>query len=100
MTIWFFSAFLIVDRDEGVFDALRKSKQIVTASGLGNYFLLVVLVAAISFAPTAIPYVGFIIGWFVAPLAWLIEASAYVQEVDEKKPAKQERYSRGGSRAS
>ena len=47
--------------------------------------LLLIVVLAISMAPTAIPYVGFIVGWFVTPIAWLIEAAAYVQYVDGRK---------------
>ena len=84
MTIWLFASFLIVDRKEGVFSSLSLSQQLVTRSGFGNYFLLVVIVFAISLAPSAIPYVGFILGWFLMPIAWLLEASAYLQEVDEK----------------
>jgi Na+-transporting methylmalonyl-CoA/oxaloacetate decarboxylase beta subunit len=49
-------------------------------------FPLLVLVVAISMAPSAMPYVGVVVGWFVLPIAWLIEAAPYVQEVDRKKP--------------
>lgn len=49
---------------------------------------MVIIVFAITLAPSAIPYVGFILGWFLMPIAWLIEASAYLQEVDEKQPLK------------
>ena len=79
---------LIVDCNEGVFDSLRPSKQIVTISGFGIYFLLVIIVTAISFAPAAIPCVGYIVAWFVTPIVWLVEAAAYVQAVDEKRPLK------------
>lgn len=88
MTIWFFASFLIVDRKEGVFSSLSLSQQLVTNSGFGNYFLLVIIVFAISLAPSAIPYAGFILGWFLMPITWLLEASAYLQEVDEKQPLK------------
>ena len=88
MTIWLFSFFLIVDRQEGVFSSLSLSHELVTRSGFGNYLLLVIIVSAISIAPSAIPYVGFILGWFLMPIACLIEASAYLQEVDEKQPLK------------
>ena len=30
---------------------------------------------------------GVVFGWFLTPIAWLLQASAYLQEVDEKKPA-------------
>jgi hypothetical protein len=88
MTLWLFAFFLIVDRQEGVFSSLSISQELVTRSGFGNYVLLVIIVSAISLAPSAIPYVGFILGWFLMPIAWLIEASAYLQEVDEKQPLK------------
>jgi hypothetical protein len=88
MTLWLFAFFLIVDREEGVFSSLSLSQQLVTRSGFGNYVLLVVVVSAISIAPCAIPYIGFIFGWFLMPIAWLLEASAYLQEVDEKQPLK------------
>jgi len=86
MTIWVFCFFLIVDREEGVFSSLSTSHEIVNRSGLGNYLLLIVISLGISIAPSAIPYVGFILGWFLAPIAWLIQTSAYLQEVDGKKP--------------
>lgn len=88
MTLWLFASFVIVDREEGVFSSLSISQQLVTRSGFGNYVLLVIIVVAISMAPSAIPYVGFILGWFLMPIAWLLEASAYLQEVDEKQPLK------------
>ncbi len=85
MTIWLFGSFLIIDRKEGVFSSLSISQQLVTRSGIGNYLLLVIIVFAISLAPSAIPLFGFIFGWFLMPIAWLLEASAYLQEVDEKQ---------------
>jgi uncharacterized membrane protein len=88
MAVWLFASFLVVDRKEGVFSSLSLSQQLVTRSGFGNYLLLVIIVFAISLAPSAIPYVGFILGWFLMPIAWLLEASAYLQEVDEKQPLK------------
>ena len=85
MTLWLFTFFLIVDRKVGVFSSFAISQEIVARS-FGNYVILVIIVTAISLAPSMIPYVGFILGWFLMPIAWLIEASAYLQEVDEKKP--------------
>ncbi len=83
MTIWLFASFLIVDRKEGVFSSLSLSQKIVTHSNFGNYLLLVIIVLAISIAPSAIPYVGVVVAWFLMPIAWLLEASAYLQVVDE-----------------
>ena len=86
MTLWLFAFFLIVDREEGVLSSLSISQELVTRGSFGNYVLLVIIVTAISIAPSTIPYVGFILGWFLMPLAWLLESSAYLQEVDEKQP--------------
>ena len=83
MTIWLFASFLIVDRKEGVFSSLSLSQKLVTHSNFGNYFLLVVILVAISLAPSAVPYVGVVVAWFLMPIAWLLEASAYLQVVDE-----------------
>jgi hypothetical protein len=83
MTIWLFCFFLLVDRDMGVFESLGVSQNIVSRKGLGVNLLVVLIVFGISILPEAIPYVGIVIGWFLMPIAWLIEASAYVQQVDE-----------------
>lgn len=85
LTIWLFAYFLVVDRDEPVFSSLSVSQALVTRSGLGNYILLVIVVLALCMASSAIPYLGVVIGWFLMPIALLMEASAYLQEVDEKK---------------
>ncbi len=85
MTVWFFTFFLLMDRGQGVFESLGTSTQIVQRSGFWNYFVLLILVLAISFAPSLIPVAGVVIGWFLMPLAWLIEAAAYVQETGGKK---------------
>lgn len=85
-TIWFFSMILLIDRGEGVFASLRISQDIVKRSGFANYFLLVMLNSAISLGPSAIPYVGIILAWFVTPIVWLLTASAYIQETDHQRP--------------
>ena len=59
------------------------SQNIVSRKGLGANLLLVVITTIICVIPSFIPYVGFIIAWFVTPIAWLMIASAYIQEVDE-----------------
>jgi len=28
-----------------------------------------------------VPYLGIILGWLIAPIAWIVNTSAYVQEV-------------------
>ena len=84
-TIWMFSAFLVVDRGEGVFSSLRISKEMVGQAGFGNCFLLVVIDMALNLAPAAVPYIGMIFVWFLAPIGWLIVASAYAQIIESGK---------------
>jgi hypothetical protein len=82
-TIWLFAGYLIVDRNHGVFQSLGASRQIVSRKGFGANLLLVVIMLLLVLAPSAIPWVGFIVGWFVEPIAWLLVMSAYVQQVRE-----------------
>ncbi len=85
MTIWMFSFYLVVDRDEGVFASLGKSQEMVKQAGFGNCLLLTIVDLALHLAPVAIPYVGCIFGWFITPIGWLIVASAYVQIIESQK---------------
>jgi len=85
MTIWMFAFLLIADRNEGIFASLGKSREMVHRAGFGNCLLLTVVDLALVLAPMAIPYVGFIFGWFITPLGWLIVASAYVQIIESQK---------------
>jgi|CXWL01.1.fsa_nt_gi uncharacterized membrane protein len=85
MTIWMFSFYLVVDRDEGVFASLGKSQAMVRHVGFGNCLLLTIVDLALHLAPMAIPYVGCIFGWFITPIGWLIVASAYVQVIESQK---------------
>ena len=85
MTIWMFSFYLVVDRDEGVFASLGKSREMVNRAGFGNCFLLTFVEFALHLAPMGIPYVGCIFGWFITPIGWLIVASAYAQVIESQK---------------
>ena len=85
MTIWIFCFFLVVDRDHGVFQSLSGSTSIVRQSGLANYLLLMIIVLALALAPSALPFVGIFLGWFLTPIAILLEAAAYVHETDARK---------------
>jgi hypothetical protein len=86
-TIWLFPFYLVVDKKFGVFASLGASASIVTRKGAGTNFLLVVLAVALELAPSAIPYIGIVFGWFITPIAWLIVTSAYIQQVDEDQGA-------------
>jgi hypothetical protein len=82
-TIWLFCYFLAVDKDLGLWRSLGASQGIVTRKGLGANLLLCLIFIGIYLVPTAIPVLGLFLGWFVAPLAWLMVASGYVQQVHE-----------------
>ena len=70
MTIWMFCFLLVVDRNAGVFESLRSSQQMVKQAGFGNCILLTVVGFALSIAPAAVPFpIGWIVGWFITPLA-------------------------------
>jgi hypothetical protein len=82
MTIWLFPFLLVVDKDLGMFQSLGVSQNIVTRKGLGANLLLVIITLVL-ILPAFIPYLGFLLGWFLTPITWLMCASAYVQQVDE-----------------
>lgn len=82
-TIWLFPFFLAVDRNMTVFQSLRVSQNVVIRKGCGVNLIVVLIVFGLCIIPCAIPYLGIVIAWFLTPIAWLIEASAYIQQVDE-----------------
>jgi hypothetical protein len=81
--MWMFAAYLMVDRRMGVIASLRTSWRIVIARGFWINVATMALVTALMAGPMLFPYVGAIAAWFLAPLAWLINTSAYIQEVKE-----------------
>jgi hypothetical protein len=87
MTIWLFPTYLMMDKGVGVFDALGMSYRVVMRGGFWKNFSLALLIVLISIAPEMVPYLGIIISWFVVPIAWLVNTSAYIQLVREEAPA-------------
>lgn len=81
--VWLFPVHLMVDRHMGVMDALRTSWRIVVARGFWINAAVAFLITVMFLGPMLIPYVGPIICWLLSPLAWLINTSAYLQEVPE-----------------
>jgi hypothetical protein len=81
--MWLFAAYLMVDRNMGVIDALQTSWRIVLARGFWINVACAFLIFALCVGPLLFPYVGAVAAWFLAPLAWLINTSAYMQEVKE-----------------
>jgi len=85
MTLWLYPFYLMVDKDLPAMDALSISWTIVRRRGFGPNFLLAMIALALELVPPVLPYVGFIVGCVTTPLAWLVVASAYVQQVREKE---------------
>ena len=82
--LWTFSPYLIIEHKMGVIDSLRMSWRIVCRRGLWINTALAFVTFALMVVPTVIPYVGWIAGWFIAPIAWCMLTSAYNQQVREQ----------------
>ena len=63
--------------------SMRASSRIVFRRGLGPNLILAAIVFALGTVPLLVPYVGWVMGWVLEPITWLIVASAYIQEVHE-----------------
>ena len=85
MALWMYSFPLLIERNMSVTEAMSASWRIVLRNGLGWNLLLAGIVFALGMAPLLIPHLGWVIGWFLAPIAWLIVSSAYIQQVRERE---------------
>jgi uncharacterized membrane protein len=85
MALWMYSFPLLIERNMGVTEAMTASWRIVMRNGLGWNLLLAAIIFALGIAPTFIPYLGWVIGWFLAPITWLMVSSAYIQQVRERE---------------
>jgi hypothetical protein len=54
-------------------------------NGLGWNLLLAAIIFALAVVPVFVPYLGWVIGWFLAPVTWLMVSSAYIQQVRERE---------------
>src|SRR5258705_12066183 len=66
---------------------MSASWRIVLRNGLGWNLLLAAIIFALAMAPAVIPYIGWVIGWFLAPITWLMVSSAYIRQVGEGESA-------------
>jgi uncharacterized membrane protein len=82
--LWLFPTYLIVDQRMSVGDALTTSWKLVLRRGLMINMLAAFVIFALTAGAGIVPYLGIILGWLVAPIAWLVNTSAYVQEVKER----------------
>ena len=79
-TMWLYAIFFMVDKNTGVIDSLKTSWNLVRQKGFGINLLLLVIYIALAAGGGMIPYIGWIIGLFLLPLASLMLASAYTQQ--------------------
>jgi hypothetical protein len=82
--LWLFPTYLVLEHNLSITDALRVSYRIVTRRGFWPNFALAAILLVLAAGPAFIPYGGWAVGWLLAPLGWLMNTSAYLQEVDER----------------
>jgi hypothetical protein len=82
--LWLFPTYLMLEHHLGVVDALTTSVRIVRRRGFWINFALAGIMIALSLGPALVPYVGWVVGWLLTPLVWLLNTSAYIQEVQER----------------
>jgi hypothetical protein len=80
--IFFFAQLLMVDRKLGVFESMGESYRMVRASGMGFSIAIALISIAMTLITVFIPYVGWVVGWFVSPIGGLLITAAYVRQVD------------------
>lgn len=78
--MWLFPFHFAVDLDLTVGAALTASWRTVRRN-FGPNLLLTIIVIALAVLPSLIPFIGMVLGWFLAPLTWLLMSSAYLQQV-------------------
>lgn len=75
--------YLAADKGLGPIDAIKKSWKIVSIKGFGVNLAIALLSGVITFAVQMVPFLGYVLGLFVAPFTALLIASAYIQQVDQ-----------------
>jgi hypothetical protein len=81
--LWLFPTYLVVDQNMGVLESLSTSWRIVIKRGLWINVACAFILFALTLGSSVFPYIGVIIGLVLMPFVWLINTSAYVQEVKE-----------------
>jgi hypothetical protein len=81
--LWLFPFFLVLEHNTSVLDALSMSTRLVLRRGLWINLACAFVIFVLTIGASFLPYVGLIAGFLLTPLAWLINTSAYVQEVKE-----------------
>jgi uncharacterized membrane protein len=85
MALWGFAFPIMVERNLGICASMRASSTIVLRRGLGQNLILAAIVFALGVSSSLIPYLGWVMGWVLQPISWLIISSAYIQQVHERE---------------
>ena len=83
-TMWIYAMFVAADKNKGPVEAMKTSWNVVKPNFWMN-FALMVLYLAVSIVPSQIPFVGFILSFFIMPFAMLMIASSYQQQFADVK---------------
>jgi len=74
-TLWMYSAFYIIDRDMGFWEAMETSRKTVMEAGLGENFVIFLIMGVLNSLGSALGGIGAIL---TAPYGLLLMANAYV----------------------
>ncbi|MCF7869640.1 MAG: hypothetical protein K9L69_01500 [Candidatus Omnitrophica bacterium] len=75
--------YLAADKSLSPQEAIKRSWKIVSDKGFWPNFAIVVLSVIIMMFVQMVPFLGYVLGFFVSPFTVLLIASAYIQQVDE-----------------
>ncbi|MCF7873069.1 MAG: hypothetical protein K9L80_02575 [Candidatus Omnitrophica bacterium] len=75
--------YLAADKGLSSQEAIKRSWEIVSTKGFWPNFAIAVLGGIIMMLVQMIPFLGYILGFFISPFTVLLIASAYIQQVDQ-----------------
>jgi uncharacterized membrane protein len=75
-TIWLYSLYFIVDKDMGFWAAMKASQEAVKATGMGNNFVVFLLIGGINSLGSAAAFFGVVL---TLPFTMLILTHAYLE---------------------
>ena len=84
LTLWMYSFPLLIERNMSITQAMTASWRIVLRNRLAWNLLLSAIIFALALVPTLLPHI-WVIGWFLAPITWLMVSSAYIQQVRQRE---------------
>lgn len=75
--------YLAADKGLSSQEAIKKSWKIVSIKGFWLNFVIAALGGIIMMFVQMVPFLGYILGFFISPFTALLIASAYIQQVDQ-----------------